>query len=117
MRRSVPVGDQPLGSRGVGDQHVQPPTHQRGPDRPVLGRTTGYPEPPIRAAKLWQGHPDDQLIELGGHRLSILGDEPQIEFPDGPAAFACTRNFCSLPVTDPAAIPEQLDRLQRAIDK
>ena len=27
------------------------------------------------------------------------------DYPDGPAAFACTRNFCSLPVTDPAAIP------------
>jgi hypothetical protein len=39
------------------------------------------------------------------------------DFPDGPAAFACTRNFCSLPVTDPAAIPEQLDRLQRAMPK
>lgn len=37
------------------------------------------------------------------------------EFPDGPAAFACTRNFCSLPVTDAAAIPAQLDRLQRAM--
>jgi len=37
------------------------------------------------------------------------------DFPDGPAAFACTRNFCSLPVTDAAAIPSQLDRLQRAM--
>mgnify|MGYP003336142821 CR=1 FL=1 len=37
------------------------------------------------------------------------------DFPDGPAAFACTRNFCSLPVTEPAAIPAQLDRLQRSI--
>lgn len=37
------------------------------------------------------------------------------DFPDGPAAFACTRNFCSLPVTDPAAIPAQIDRLQRAL--
>ena len=37
------------------------------------------------------------------------------DYPDGPAAFACTRNFCSLPVTDPAAIPAQLDRLQRAV--
>lgn len=37
------------------------------------------------------------------------------DFPDGPAAFACTRNFCSLPVTDAAAIPAQLDRLQRAM--
>ncbi len=37
------------------------------------------------------------------------------DFPDGPAAFACTRNFCSLPVTDATAIPSQLDRLQRAM--
>jgi uncharacterized protein YyaL (SSP411 family) len=37
------------------------------------------------------------------------------DFPDGPAAFACTRNFCSLPVTDASAIPSQLDRLQRAM--
>lgn len=39
------------------------------------------------------------------------------DYPDGPAAFACTRNFCSLPVTDPAAIPAQLDRLQRGTEK
>ncbi len=37
------------------------------------------------------------------------------DYPDGPAAFACTRNFCSLPVTDAAAIPAQIDRLQRAL--
>ena len=37
------------------------------------------------------------------------------DFPEGPAAFACTRNFCSLPVTEPAAIAAQLDRLQRAM--
>jgi len=37
------------------------------------------------------------------------------DFPEGPAAFACTRNFCSLPVTDAAAIPGQIDRLQRAL--
>lgn len=37
------------------------------------------------------------------------------DYPDGPAAFACTRNYCSLPVTEPAAIPAQIDRLQRAI--
>jgi len=37
------------------------------------------------------------------------------DYPDGPAAFACTRRFCSTPVTDPAAIAAQLDRLQRAI--
>ncbi|HTR84587.1 MAG TPA: DUF255 domain-containing protein [Reyranella sp.] len=39
------------------------------------------------------------------------------DYPDGPAAFACTRNFCSLPVTDAAAIPAQIDRLQREMDK
>ena len=27
------------------------------------------------------------------------------DFPDGPAAFACTRNFCSLPVTDARGDP------------
>src|SRR5215813_514313 len=37
------------------------------------------------------------------------------DHPDGPAAFACTRRFCSAPVTDPSAIAAQLDRLQRAI--
>ena len=37
------------------------------------------------------------------------------DFPEGPAAFACTRNFCSLPVTDASAIPAQIDRLQRAL--
>jgi uncharacterized protein YyaL (SSP411 family) len=39
------------------------------------------------------------------------------DYPDGPAAFACTRTFCSLPVTDPAAIAGQIDRLQRALPK
>jgi uncharacterized protein YyaL (SSP411 family) len=39
------------------------------------------------------------------------------DYPDGPAAFACTRNFCSLPVTDAAAIPAQIDRLQRGMGK
>lgn len=39
------------------------------------------------------------------------------DFPDGPAAFACTRNYCSLPVTEAAAIPGQIDRLQRALRK
>ncbi len=37
------------------------------------------------------------------------------DYPDGPAAFACTRNFCSLPVTDPREVRAQLDRLQRAL--
>lgn len=39
------------------------------------------------------------------------------DYPDGPAAFACTRNYCSLPVTDAAAIPAQIDRLQRPLQK
>jgi len=45
---------------------------------------------------------------------------PDVDYPDypeGPAAFACTRSFCSLPVTDAAAIPAQLDRLQRSLQK
>ena len=36
------------------------------------------------------------------------------DFPDGPAAFACTSTFCSYPVTEPAEIPAQLDGLKRA---
>jgi uncharacterized protein YyaL (SSP411 family) len=36
------------------------------------------------------------------------------DFPDGPAAFACTSNFCSYPVTEPGAIAAQLDGLKRA---
>jgi hypothetical protein len=39
------------------------------------------------------------------------------DYPDGPAAFACTKTYCSLPVTDPAAIPAQLDRLQRRLGR
>lgn len=39
------------------------------------------------------------------------------DYPDGPAAFACTRTFCSLPVTDAAAIPAQIDRLQRSTSR
>ena len=36
------------------------------------------------------------------------------DFPDGPAAFACTSTFCSYPVTEPGAIEAQLDGLKRA---
>jgi uncharacterized protein len=36
------------------------------------------------------------------------------DFPDGPAAFACTSNFCSYPVTAPGEIAAQLDGLKRA---
>jgi uncharacterized protein YyaL (SSP411 family) len=45
---------------------------------------------------------------------------PDVDYPDypeGPAAFACTRSFCSLPVTDPAAIAAQIGRLQRALPR
>jgi uncharacterized protein YyaL (SSP411 family) len=36
------------------------------------------------------------------------------DFPDGPAAFACTSTFCSYPVTEPREIAGQLDSLKRA---
>jgi uncharacterized protein YyaL (SSP411 family) len=36
------------------------------------------------------------------------------DFPDGPAAFACTSTFCSYPVTEPGQIAAQLDGLKRA---
>ena len=48
---------------------------------------------------------------VGPGRRPTLAD-PDVDYPDypeGPAAFACTRNFCSLPVTDAAAIPAQID--------
>jgi hypothetical protein len=40
-----------------------------------------------------------------------------VDYPDypEPAAFACTRSFCSLPVTDPAKLGAALDALKRAI--
>ena len=47
-----------------------------------------------------------------GKLANIDVDYP--DFPDGPAAFACTSNFCSYPVTEPAAIAAQLDSLKRA---
>ena len=47
-----------------------------------------------------------------GKLANIDVDYP--DYPDGPAAFACTSTFCSYPVTDPAAIPAQLDSLKRA---
>lgn len=37
------------------------------------------------------------------------------DFPEGPAAFACTKNFCSYPVTKPGEIAGQLDSLKRAL--
>lgn len=54
--------------------------------------------------------------ELWDRREGALANH-DVEYPEypEPAAFACTRNFCSLPVTDPGAIDEQLDRLQRAL--
>jgi uncharacterized protein YyaL (SSP411 family) len=47
-----------------------------------------------------------------GKLANIDVDYP--DFPDGPAAFACTSTFCSYPVTKPAEIPAQLDNLKRA---
>ena len=36
------------------------------------------------------------------------------DYPNGPAAFACTSTFCSYPVTEASAIQAQLDGLRRA---
>jgi uncharacterized protein YyaL (SSP411 family) len=40
-----------------------------------------------------------------------------VDYPDypEPAAFACTRRFCSEPVTDPAKLAAALDALQRDV--
>jgi uncharacterized protein YyaL (SSP411 family) len=46
-----------------------------------------------------------------GKLANIDVDYP--DFPDGPAAFACTATFCSYPVTEPTAIQAQLDNLKR----
>lgn len=37
------------------------------------------------------------------------------DFPEGPAAFACTKSFCSYPVTKPGEIAAQLESLKRAL--
>ncbi len=47
-----------------------------------------------------------------GNLANIDVDYP--DYPDGPAAFACTATFCSYPVTQPAEIAAQLDGLKRA---
>jgi uncharacterized protein len=47
-----------------------------------------------------------------GKLANIDVDYP--DFPDGPAAFACTTTFCSFPVTEPQAIQAQIDGLKRA---
>jgi uncharacterized protein YyaL (SSP411 family) len=47
-----------------------------------------------------------------GKLANIDVDYP--DYPDGPAAFACTSTFCSYPVTEPSAIAAQLDGLKRA---
>ncbi|MCW5737767.1 MAG: thioredoxin domain-containing protein [Enhydrobacter sp.] len=49
--------------------------------------------------------------------MLINPDVDYPDYPEGPAAFACTRTFCSLPVTDAAAIPAQIDRLQRNMSR
>jgi uncharacterized protein YyaL (SSP411 family) len=47
-----------------------------------------------------------------GKLANIDVDYP--DYPDGPAAFACTSTFCSYPVTEPHEIAAQLDGLKRA---
>jgi uncharacterized protein YyaL (SSP411 family) len=47
-----------------------------------------------------------------GKLANIDVDYP--DYPDGPAAFACTATFCSYPVTEPREIAAQLDGLKRA---
>jgi uncharacterized protein YyaL (SSP411 family) len=47
-----------------------------------------------------------------GKLANIDVDYP--DYPDGPAAFACTATFCSYPVTEPGEIAAQLDGLKRA---
>jgi uncharacterized protein YyaL (SSP411 family) len=47
-----------------------------------------------------------------GKLANIDVDYP--DYPDGPAAFACTSTFCSYPVTEPGDIAAQLDGLKRA---
>jgi uncharacterized protein YyaL (SSP411 family) len=47
-----------------------------------------------------------------GKLANIDVDYP--DYPDGPAAFACTSTFCSYPVTEPQEIAAQLDGLKRA---
>ncbi len=47
-----------------------------------------------------------------GKLANIDVDYP--DYPDGPAAFACTSTFCSYPVTEPREIGAQLDALKRA---
>jgi uncharacterized protein YyaL (SSP411 family) len=50
-----------------------------------------------------------------GKLANIDVDYP--DYPDGPAAFACTSTFCSYPVTEPGEIAGQLDGLKRARKK
>jgi uncharacterized protein len=47
-----------------------------------------------------------------GKLANIDVDYP--DYPDSPAAFACTSTFCSYPVTEPREIEAQLDGLKRA---
>jgi uncharacterized protein YyaL (SSP411 family) len=47
-----------------------------------------------------------------GKLANIDVDYP--DYPDAPAAFACTSTFCSYPVTEPQEIAGQLDGLKRA---
>jgi uncharacterized protein YyaL (SSP411 family) len=78
------------------------------------------PKDDARAAALYRA----ALAYPAGHKRAEWWDKregplanPDVKYPDypEPAAFACTRTFCSLPVTVPGEIAAQLDRLDRAL--
>ena len=54
----------------------------------------------------------DREDKREGKLANIDVDYP--DYPDGPAAFACTGTFCSYSVTEPREIEAQRDRLKRA---
>jgi uncharacterized protein YyaL (SSP411 family) len=62
-----------------------------------------YPLPNTRAE--WWDKREGKLANI---------DVDYPDYPDGPAAFACTSTFCSYPVTEPREIAAQLDGLKRA---
>jgi hypothetical protein len=86
---------------------------------PVLTATVGAKDDPRSAAlyKAALAYPlgnkrTEWWDKREGRLANIDGDYP--DYPDGPAAFACTSTFCSYPVTEPGEIEAQLDGLKRA---
>jgi hypothetical protein len=63
---------------GIGDHDVEPPAQQRGPQRLVLRRTSRDAESAIGTAKLLQRDSDDQVVEVGVDRFSVLVDVAQV---------------------------------------